>query len=43
VPLKSPGILQHHTEHAAQVSALELRDIYTIDEDLTTVEFVDSA
>ena len=40
--MEEPGILQHHAEHAAQVTAFEFRDINAVNQDLAAIDFVEA-
>ena len=41
-PMEKPRILQHHAKELPHTAARHLGNIYTIDEDLTTVNIIKS-
>src|SRR5260370_5969795 len=41
-PVKEPCILKHHAECAAQVSTFDMRNIYAIHQNPTTIDFVEA-
>ncbi|MNE52090.1 hypothetical protein D3C80_1467480 [compost metagenome] len=40
--VEQPGILQHHPEFAAQLAALHLGDVHTVNNDLAAADFIEA-
>ncbi len=40
--MEEPGILKHHTEGTAQLSALDLGDVHAMNQNLAAIDFVEA-